>query len=136
MLEGPGSTNKHSCNRNRRTRIRVFVAAAILIGFFFRFYAIDRQLYWGDEVFTSLRIAGYQVMEIENELMDQPLVRVADMQKFQVPGPQKTMRDTVQGLADEEPQHPPLYFVLARRRRKSLMLFSALLFFLAIRSLL
>jgi uncharacterized membrane protein len=91
------------------------LVAILLFGGFLRFYNIGQQFYWNDEVYTSLRISGYQVSEIENELRDKQIVRVADMQKYQVAGPSKTVRDTIDGLAQEEPQLTPLYFVLARQ---------------------
>ncbi len=96
-------------------RLRVSVAVVLLVGVFFRLYSIDYHLYWNDEVYTSLRIAGYQVTEIEDELRDQQVVTVAEMQKYQVVNSTRTVRDTIQGLADEEPQLAPLYFVLARQ---------------------
>lgn len=117
MLADPGLTHGElsHVDHRRPMRTRVLVAAVLLLGVFFRFHNIDRQLYWNDEVFTSLRIAGYQVAEIDQELRDKGIVSVAEMQKYQIPSPQKTVRDTISGLIKEEPQHVPLYFVLARQ---------------------
>jgi uncharacterized membrane protein len=38
--------------------LRFLVITLLVLGIFFRFVNIDRKIYWGDEVFTSLRISG------------------------------------------------------------------------------
>jgi len=93
--------------------LRGGVACLLVLGILLRVSHLDRQLYWGDEVYTSLRISGYTVAEIEQELGGRAIA-VAEMRKYQSPGPWKTSSDTVRGLALEEAQHVPLYFVLAR----------------------
>ena len=35
------------------------VALALAAGVFFRFYEIDRKLFWQDEAFTALRVSGH-----------------------------------------------------------------------------
>jgi uncharacterized membrane protein len=93
----------------------VFLIITLLIlGIFFRFANIDRKIYEFDEVYTSLRISGYTMAEMEQELRDGHLVSIEELQKYQAPNPEKNAIDTIKGLALEESQLTPLYFILAR----------------------
>lgn len=86
----------------------------ILSGIFFRFVNLDRKFYWVDEVFTSLRVSGFTETEVGAELYANPLFAAETLQKYQYPNLEKTVIDTVNGLATREPQLPPLYFVATR----------------------
>ena len=104
-------------NESKPRRLKHFyglLLCVIAVGVFFRFYEIDRQIYWNDEVYTSLRVSGYRLAEIEEELRDSKVVQVGEMAKYQQPAINKTVVDTVGGLIEEEPQVAPLYFVLTR----------------------
>ena len=98
----------------RPTRLWFFVLVPLVLGIFFRFVNLDRQVYWGDEIFTSLRIAGHTVTEIEGDVGDGRPVSIETLHAYQYPAPHKSAADTVKGLASEEPQHVPLYFLVAR----------------------
>ncbi|CAN1211873.1 hypothetical protein TUMEXPCC7403_16830 [Tumidithrix helvetica PCC 7403] len=86
----------------------------LALGIFFRFDTIDQQPYWIDESFTSLRISGYTRAELIEQSFKGREIGVEDLQKFQRPSSEKSFVDTIVGLAREEPQLPPLYFVMAR----------------------
>ncbi len=86
----------------------------LVLGVFFRFASLDHKVYWHDEAYTSLRAAGYTRSEIDQEIFQNQIVRAADLQKFQRLKPGSTAADTVRSLAQEDPQHPPLYFLIAR----------------------
>jgi len=90
---------------------------ALLIGFgiVLRFSYLDAKVYWGDEVFTSFRIAGYTLEEVTTELLDQRPRTVAELQStYQEPNEARSLFDTVRSLALDDPQHPPLYYLLDR----------------------
>ncbi len=87
---------------------------AIAFGIFFRFYAIDHKLYWHDEVYTSMRATGFTGMEIDRTIFQNRLLTVADLQKYQKIKPNSSAADTIYSLSTEDPQHPPLYFLMAR----------------------
>jgi uncharacterized membrane protein len=88
---------------------------AVILGIFFRFFALEKKAYWFDETFTSLRISGFTDRElVERFRQISDVVSVGDLLKFQAPQPSRTVLDTVRGLATEEPQNPPLYFIIAR----------------------
>ena len=85
------------------------------MGIFFRFTNLDRKVYSFDESITSLRISGYTWTEMVQQDFQGKTISVADLQrKYQQINSEKSWLDTVKGLATEEPQLPPLYFILAR----------------------
>lgn len=95
-----------------QTQLRFLIIVVLILGIFFRFANLDRKLYWNDESVTSLRISGYTWTEI---VQDSHVISVENLQKkYQHINPEKSLIDTVKGLAVEEPQLPPLYFVMAR----------------------
>ncbi|MBW4661097.1 MAG: glycosyltransferase family 39 protein [Drouetiella hepatica Uher 2000/2452] len=87
---------------------------AIALGVCFRFVNLDRKIFWHDEVYTVMRAAGYTRGEIDQEIFQNKVFVAADLQKFQQIKPGSTPADTVQSLKAEDPQHPPLYFLMAR----------------------
>ncbi len=86
----------------------------VVVGILFRFVNLDHKVYWHDEVYTSLRAAGYTRWEIDQELFQNKEVAIGTLQRFQQIKPGSTIADTVHSLAQEDPQHPPLYFAMAR----------------------
>ncbi|MEG5016158.1 MULTISPECIES: glycosyltransferase family 39 protein [unclassified Microcoleus] len=90
------------------------LAIGILLGIGFRFFEIDRKLYWHDEAYTSIRAAGFTRQEIDNELFQNRIIPAPQLQKYQRIKPGSTEADTIRSLALEDPQHPPLYFLMAR----------------------
>lgn len=86
----------------------------IVLGVVFRFVNLNHKVYWHDEVYTSLRAAGYTRAEIDQDLFQNREVTVSALQAYQQIKPGSTAMDTVRSLAVEDPQHPPLYFLLTR----------------------
>lgn len=94
--------------------LKLLIILIITLGIFFRFANIDKKIYWGDETFTSLRLSGYTMAEVNIKLFNGRIVGVEDIQKYQQTNSQKSLSDTIRGLAIEEPQLPPLYFTITR----------------------
>ncbi|UNU22981.1 glycosyltransferase family 39 protein [Microcoleus vaginatus] len=94
--------------------LRFLIIAVLVIGILFRFANLDRKFYWIDETYTSLRVSGYTEAEIIKQISYQKITSPADLQKYQQINSEKTLSDTLNSLATEDPQHPPLYYVLAR----------------------
>ncbi|HEY9637093.1 MAG TPA: glycosyltransferase family 39 protein [Coleofasciculaceae cyanobacterium] len=90
------------------------IVVLLLLGIFFRFANLDYKVYWHDEVYTSIRAAGFTRQEIDQELFQNRIVAAQELQKFQRIKPGSTANDTLNSLAVEDPQHPPLYFLMAR----------------------
>lgn len=96
------------------TGLRFLLSVVLVIGIFFRFVNIDRKFYWFDETYTSLRVSGYLVKSVKEEIFKQPVVSSKDFLKYQSISDQKNEIDTIKGLAIEEGQLPPFYFLVAR----------------------
>ena len=95
------------------TWFRFLIIVLLVLGVFFRFVNLDHKAYWNDETATSLRISGYTWSELKHQLLDH-IVTIEDLQNYQRINPDKSVINTIKGLAVEEPQHPPLYFVMER----------------------
>jgi uncharacterized membrane protein len=91
----------------------VFLIVIIVVGILLRCIHVDSRVYWGDEIVTSLRIAGYGYPEVIQELINKPTVSIADLMLYQHPSSVRGLTATVQELITEEPQHTPIYFLLA-----------------------
>ncbi|SKB12352.1 conserved membrane hypothetical protein [Planktothrix sp. PCC 11201] len=94
--------------------LRLFLIVVIVIGIAFRFVALDGKIYWHDEVYTTLRAAGYTGQEFTQEFYQNRIVSPVDLLKYQQLKPNSTPLDTLNSLATEDPQHSPFYFLLAR----------------------
>lgn len=51
---------------------------------------------------------------MSRKLFNSQEISIKDLQKYQRPNPETSAIDTIKGLAKEEPQHPPLYYAIAR----------------------
>jgi uncharacterized membrane protein len=71
-----------------------------------------------DESYSVLRTAGHLEREVRETLFQSRLVTLAEVLHFHQLTPDRTFWDTITGLATEEPQLPPLYFLLARLWRQ------------------
>lgn len=94
--------------------LKLILIAILALGVFFRFFNLDKKVYWIDETYTSLRISGYRETELIQNVFNGRVVSVAELQKYQHPNSEKGLTDTIQSLAIESPQHPPFYYVMAR----------------------
>lgn len=95
------------------SKVKFLVIILLVLGIFFRFANLDRKIYWYDETVTSVRISGY----LRKEVVQQITGRISspqDLQQYLSTNSEKDWTDTVRGLAIEEAQFPPLYFVAVR----------------------
>jgi uncharacterized membrane protein len=96
------------------TWLRSLIIILLVLGIFFRFANLDRKIYWMDEVYTSLRISGYTESEVAHQLLEGQIISLQDLHKYQQINSEKSVVHTVKGLATEEPQLSPLYFIAVR----------------------
>lgn len=97
-----------------RRFVRAFLITVIVLGIGLRFFELDRKLLWHDEVYTQFRAAGFTRKQIDQQLFQNRLVTPQELQSFLQLKPNSTEQDTIASLIQEDPQHPPLYFLMAR----------------------
>lgn len=85
----------------------------LICGVFFRFYHLDQKVYWGDEVFTSIRISGYTASEVTEQIYTGKPLTIRDVMAYQRPNPDRGFSETMKALVGS-PEHTPLYYLLAR----------------------
>ena len=97
------------CDMNHKLAPPVAIAlvAAVLIGLLLRVSDLAQNLYWVDEVHTTLRLAGHTKASV-TALLQQPTT-VAALAPFQ--GRAAPLSDTWAALV-QHPEHPPLYYLL------------------------
>jgi len=105
---------KNHANHTASAGLKILLTIVIILGIAFRFINLDRKVYWHDEVYTSMRAAGFTRGEIDEELFQNKIIPAPSLQKFQQIKPGSTVADTINSLKVEDPQHPPLYFLMAR----------------------
>ncbi len=94
--------------------LRFLVIFVLILGIFFRFANLDRKFYWIDETYTSLRVSGYTEAKMLQEISYQEIISPSDLKKYQQINSDRNLTDTLRSLAEEDPQHPPIYYILAR----------------------
>ncbi len=97
-----------------RTGLQFLLIVVLLLGIFFRFVNLDQKVYWGDETISSARISGYRASEIVQTLYTGRELSVEELLKYQRPNSDRNLADTVKVLAQEAPNHPPLYYIIGR----------------------
>ena len=93
--------------------LRYGVVALLVIGIFFRFYHLDRKVYWIDETSTSLRTLGNTRVEVLQQAFTGEVISVEEFRQYQRLRPEKGWGDTLNALTGTA-EHTPLYFLLAR----------------------
>jgi uncharacterized membrane protein len=89
-----------------------WVAFAIVLGVIFRVANLDRIVYWGDEVYSSIRIFGYTTTEIYQAIAPGQLVTAQILQQFQQFDSDRGLGAVLHSLAIEDAHITPLYFLL------------------------
>lgn len=94
--------------------LRFLMILVLVMCILFRFVYIDRKVYSADETYTSLRISGYTVAEVKQEIFNGRIISRENFLEFQSNNLDKSFSDTVMSLALESPEKSPLYFIIAR----------------------
>ncbi|KYC38552.1 hypothetical protein WA1_35800 [Scytonema hofmannii PCC 7110] len=92
--------------------LRFLIITVFAIGVFFRFYNLDTKVYSHDETHTSLRISGYTFTEVQRQIFNSRVIKREAFDKFQSLNSEKGLGDTLKSLAIDDPQRPPLYYLL------------------------
>ncbi|MEA5507625.1 glycosyltransferase family 39 protein [Halotia wernerae UHCC 0503] len=94
--------------------LRFLMIFLLMMGTLFRFVELDSKVYSHDEIYTSLRISGYTVDEVKQQIFNGRVISQESFRKFQSPNLEKGVNDTIMSLATEDSRHPPLYYLIAR----------------------
>ncbi|WP_414549025.1 glycosyltransferase family 39 protein [Anabaena sp. CCY 0017] len=94
--------------------LRFLIIFLLAMGILFRFVNLEGKVYSHDETYTSLRISGYTVDEVKQEIFNGRVISRESFARFQRPNLEKGFSGTIMSLATEDPQHPPLYYLIAR----------------------
>ena len=120
-IDSPNDTGNPSLMRDSEaqgTTLRPFmvgtVALAILAGVVFRFIGLEQGLLWHDEVATRIFAAGYNPHEWREVLFTAEVFNLSDVLHYQARNDDRSLWQAITGLAADDPQHPPLYYVLIR----------------------
>lgn len=106
---------KHLFKNTRLTWLRFLLVTLLVLGVFFRLVNLDRKVYWYDEGFTSLRVGGYTIPEVVQHAFNGQVISITDFRRqYLSPNPEKGIIGTINSLAVEDPQHPPLYYLMTR----------------------
>lgn len=93
---------------------KLILILLIIAGISLRLVNLEEKIYWKDEVFTSLRVSGYTEEEVKKDLYQGQTLTLEDLQKYQKTQAFSNAIGTVYGLAKEEAQLPPLYFLIVK----------------------
>lgn len=94
-------------------RLMLLVVVTLALGIFFRVTNIGQKVYWHDEVFTSVRAAGYTGEEIVAEVFTGIAISPTTLLQYQQLSSERGWSKTWHSLTTH-PEHPPLYYLLAR----------------------
>jgi uncharacterized membrane protein len=90
----------------------LLAAAAIVVGVFFRFYHVDQKPIWDDEVITWMHFLGVSEREMVGAAPN--FRHVSDLREALHPTTaRRPVSDVVTVMLAEDPQHPPIYYVIA-----------------------
>ncbi|MEO1147295.1 MAG: glycosyltransferase family 39 protein, partial [Cyanobacteria bacterium J06638_22] len=95
--------------------LQILCLVVILLGIFFRFYNLDKKVFWHDETYTAIAVSGYERDDARRDLILSLGLSTEELQDYQtIDSDDTTWEDTLESVAEEEPQNSPLYFLLSR----------------------
>ncbi len=78
-----------------------------------RWHSLGEPQFWYDEAITALRVGGHTEQEVVDYASSRGMTPLGDYQRFLRGAPDRGVRDVVRSLMAEDPQHTPLYYVVA-----------------------
>lgn len=94
--------------------MRITLLLMLACGTIFRFVALGDKLYTNDEATTSVHVSGHTIRDYLDAASAGRIRTMGDAMRFQSVDPHTTLKDVVTTLAVEDPQHPPLFYLLER----------------------
>lgn len=92
--------------------VKWVVIVLLALGILFRFSHLGQKVYWHDEVFTSMEATAHTASELRATFFTGQETAPSALLAFQRIDPPRTLAQLVFGLGSEDPQHPPLFYLL------------------------
>ena len=92
----------------------VLVVALVLLGVVLRLYGLEQKIVWHDEVATRVLAAGATMAAQMQDLYQAQVMTVGQVLQYQQVQQGTSVLALIVDLARHDPQHPPLYYVLAK----------------------
>jgi uncharacterized membrane protein len=93
--------------------LRYFIVVVLILSVFLRFVNLDKKVFWHDETYTMLRLSGYTTNEVKSQVFNSRIISPGSLFRYQNINSERDLSDTIRSLAMEDPQHPPLYYIIA-----------------------
>lgn len=97
-------------SRKNSRSFYIVIGLIIILGIFFRFYNLDGKTYWHDEVYTSIRVAGYNGDIVADNLFQGQIIQPQELLEYQKVTPKIDWTVALDRFI-EHPEHPPLYYL-------------------------
>ncbi|MGD1867734.1 MAG: glycosyltransferase family 39 protein [Phormidesmis sp.] len=95
-------------------RFSTLLLIAIVLGGLFRLTNLSGKVYWHDETYTALYATGHGNAEAAELVFDAQLKTAGDIMQMQTAVADRGIGETARQLAENDAQHPPLYYVMTR----------------------
>ena len=92
----------------------VLVVGLVLLGVCLRLYGLEHKIVWHDEVATRVLAAGATMAAQMQGLYNGQVVAVSQVVQYQQVQHATSVLTLIGDLARHDPQHPPLYYLLAK----------------------
>jgi len=100
-------------NPNKRV-VLALIAGLVLLGVALRLYGLEQKIVWHDEVATRVLAAGATMAAQMQGLYHAQVLTVGQVLQYQQVQQSTSVLALIADLAQHDPQHPPLYYVLAK----------------------
>jgi uncharacterized membrane protein len=96
----------------KSTIINVAILVFLTLGLIFRISNLGQKVFWGDEVYSLLRILGHSTIDLAHQVATGQIISAEVIQQFQAFAPDHGVAETLKVLIREDSHLSPLYFIL------------------------
>ncbi len=100
---------------NDRRALVAVCAVVMLVGAGLRFVGLGDKIFSNDEATTSVHVSGHTLAQFADDTFDGKTRTAEQLLVYQRPDPAHGPADVIASLASEDPQHPPLYYLIERQ---------------------
>ena len=96
-----------------RSRLSLLLWCLIVLGVTFRFYNLDKKLFWHDETITMYHVSGYTMPELYDQLAIGHPLQFKECATFQRVNPERGPSFVLHSLSSNQSGHAPLFYLAA-----------------------